>query len=141
MTYEEYFRHLQELNKMHRHEAATEQEIDEEIALVSQLPCTGGGVPNPFFGGQQESGVVLDVRALDRGEKFPGHHCPHCSWLATYKWAKSAHEARRNGMPEPPPPWLVSVTKEQLDALSPKDREIVEALLAGSSNPPALPES
>jgi hypothetical protein len=69
--------------------------------------CTGGGVPEPLFGGQQE-GVYFDVRALDRGEKFGGPPCPHCAWLAIYKWVKSMHEARRNGGPETPPPWLAT---------------------------------
>ena len=107
MTYKEYFRHQQDVHKTHFRRQLTEQEIDEEIALVNQLPCTGGGAPEPLFGGQQQ-GVSLDVRALDRGEKFPGHPCPLCARLALYKWVKSAHEARRNGRPEPPPPWPVT---------------------------------
>ena len=106
MTYEEYFWHLRELNKMCGYEA-TEQEIDEEIALVNQLPCTGGGPPKPLLAGQQEAAFV-DVEALDAGEKFPSHPCPHCTWLAHYMWVKSMHEARRNGMPETPPPWLAT---------------------------------
>ena len=104
MTYEEYLRHLQELNKTHAGRQLTEQQIDEEIALVNQLTCTGGGVPKPLFGPGGEPNVPVFVHALDRGEKFPGHPCPHCTRLAALKWAKSAHEAKRKGMPEPPLP-------------------------------------
>ena len=107
MTYEEYFQHLQKRCKTHSREQLTEQELDEEIALVNQLPCTGGGPLKPLLAGQQEA-VFRDVRALDRGEKYPGHPCPHCTWLANYKWVKSLHEAKRNGMPETLPPWLVT---------------------------------
>ena len=93
MAYEEYFRHLP--NKTPGHEA-TEQEIDEKIALVSQL-MHGRRSANAPFG--EQDGMSFDVRALDRGEKFPGQPCPHCTRLAVYKWIKSMHETKRNGTP------------------------------------------
>lgn len=85
---------------------ATEQDIDEQIARVSKLPCTGEGVRTPLFAESQESiGLTgLDVRSLDSGEKFPGHPCPHCTYLAVFKYIKSLHEAKRLGLPEPPTP-------------------------------------
>ena len=102
MTYEEYFRHIGEMREATKGREATEQEIDEEIALVSKLPCTGEGSPS-FSAGEQ---APATMRWLD-GKVFAiGPGCPHCGWLAMYKWVKSAHEARRNGLPEPWPSWV-----------------------------------
>ena len=109
MTYAEYFRRRQEMFEIHKREALTEQEVDELITLISQLPCTGPS--EPVFGGPgQHIGITADI--LDRGIEIggvqlpPGVGCVHCTELAVFKWVKSAHEARRNGQPEPWPSWL-----------------------------------
>lgn len=82
MTYQEYFQQM--IAKVGH--IATEQDIDEQIALLNQLPCTSGGVGEPLFA---EESIGYDVRSLDSGEKFPGYPCLHCTWLPFFKWAKS----------------------------------------------------
>ena len=105
MTYKEFFQHLQELKKTRGGvHAATEQELDELIALVNQLPCTGEG-PTTLQVGKY---VRATVRVLNGEQVISGPGCPHCDHLASFKWAKSRHEARRIGRPEPPPPWPVT---------------------------------
>ena len=104
MTYEEYARRRQEMHKTRKGREITEQEVDELIALVSQLPCTGPS--DPVFRGPGEH-IGISARALDLGMRPPpGFGCVHCTELALFKWVKSAHEARRNGLPEPWPSWM-----------------------------------
>ena len=97
MTYEEFFRNRQGMGGR-----LTEQWVDEQIAQISQLPCTGQGPSKkPAFG----EDVGIAVALLERGVPLPPDFgCMHCTLLAKYKWVKAAIEAERNSLPVPPMP-------------------------------------
>ena len=83
-------------------QAASEEKLDELIALANQLTCTGEGPGKLPLGGEQ----IAHIRILDNERVVvTGAGCPHCTWLAVFTWAKAAHEAQRNSTPPPPLPF------------------------------------
>ena len=105
MTYGEYFRHRQAMHKTHAGRQLTDQELDEEIALIDQLPCTGRGPRKPVFSADSADHVAIGVRRLDSGVGLPAEYgCMHCTMLAAYNFIKAAIEAEKNRTPLPPMP-------------------------------------
>jgi hypothetical protein len=84
MNYEEASEHIQQRYKARSGRPLPENELNELIALVEQLPCRGGEVLDFAVTG----GLVRS--------------CPHCIWLTSFRREKSRLEAKRSSTPTPP---------------------------------------
>jgi len=83
MTYEEFSRHIQERYEAHSGRPLPENELDELVVLVHELPCIAGTIRETHF--WPKRGPVEYIRP-----------CPHCAFLTHLEREKSKLKAKRN---------------------------------------------